>query len=183
MFFCNIVEELYAENEMIIRVEKPEDQIGIRRINTEAFDTNTEANLIDALRKRGIPLISLVAEENGELVGHILFSPVTLEGDNSSISIAGLAPMAVAPAFQRREIGSMLVKEGLRHCKKAGYAAVVVLGHPDYYPRFGFVPSVNYGIKSELDVPAEVFMAKELREGALTGCTGIVKYHDVFNQV
>ena len=168
---------------MIIRLEKPEDQIGIRHINTEAFDTDAEANLIDALRKSGIPLISLVAEQNGELVGHILFSPVTLEADNCSISIAGLAPMAVAPAFQKREIGSMLVEEGLEHCKKAGYAAVVVLGHPDYYPRFGFVPSVNYGIKSEFDVPAEVFMAKELRKGALADCNGIVKYHKVFNQL
>ena len=168
---------------MIIRLEKPEDQIGIRHINTEAFDTDAEANLIDALRKSGIPLISLVAEQNGELVGHILFSPVTLEADNCSISIAGLAPMAVAPAFQKREIGSMLVEEGLKYCEKAGYAAVVVLGHPDYYPRFGFIPSVNYGIKSEFDVPAEVFMAKELRKGALADCNGIVKYHKIFNQL
>ena len=168
---------------MIIRLEKPEDQIGIRHINTEAFDTDAESNLIDALRKSGIPLISLVAEQNGELVGHILFSPVTLEADNCSISIAGLAPMAVAPAFQKREIGSMLVEEGLKYCEKAGYAAVVVLGHPDYYPRFGFIPSVNYGIKSEFDVPAEVFMAKELRKGALADCNGIVKYHKVFNQL
>jgi len=168
---------------MIIRLEKPEDQIGIRHINTEAFDTDAEANLIDALRKSGIPLISLVAEQNGELAGHILFSPVTLEADNCSISIAGLAPMAVAPAFQKREIGSMLVEEGLKYCEKAGYAAVVVLGHPDYYPRFGFIPSVNYGIKSEFDVPAEVFMAKELRKGALADCNGIVKYHKIFNQL
>jgi len=168
---------------MIIRLEKPEDQIGIRHINTEAFDTDAEANLIDALRKSGIPLISLVAEQNGELVGHILFSPVTLEADNCGISIAGLAPMAVAPAFQKREIGSMLVEEGLKYCKKAGYAAVVVLGHPDYYPRFGFIPSVNYGIKSQFDVPAEVFMAKELRKGALADCNGIVKYHKIFNQL
>jgi len=168
---------------MIIRLEKPEDQIGIRHINTEAFDTDAEANLIDALRKSGIPLISLVAEQNGELVGHILFSPVTLEADNCSISIAGLAPMAVAPAFQKREIGSVLVEEGLKYCEKAGYAAVVVLGHPDYYPRFGFISSVNYGIKSEFGVPAEVFMAKELRKGALADCNGIVKYHKIFNQL
>jgi putative acetyltransferase len=167
---------------MIIRAEKPEDQIGVRRINTKTFDTDTEANIVDALRKTGIPLISLVAEENGELAGHILFSPVTLEGHSCNISIAGLGPMAVAPAFQRRSIGSMLVKEGLRHCKNTGYEAVCVLGHPDYYPRFGFLPSVNYGIKSEFDVPVEVFMIKELREGALGNCNGIVKYHGLFNQ-
>ena len=167
---------------MIIRAEKPEDQIEIRQINTEAFETDTEATLIDALRNRSIPLISLVAEKKGKLVGHILFSPVTLEGHNCSISMAGLGPMAVAPAFQGKEIGSMLIKEGLRHCKEAGYAAVRVLGHPDYYPRFGFVPSVNYGIKSEFDVPAEVFMVKELGEGALVDCNGIVRYHELFNQ-
>ena len=167
---------------MIIRAEKPEDQIGVRHINTQAFDTDVEANLIDALRKSGIPLISLVAEENGELVGHILFSPVTLEGHSCSVSMAGLGPMAVAPAFQKRSIGSMLIEKGLRHCKSAGYAAICVLGHPDYYPRFGFVPSVNYGIKSEFDVPVEVFMVKELREGALVDCNGIAKYHYLFNQ-
>jgi len=167
---------------MLIRAEKAEDQIGVRHINTRAFDTDTEANLIDALRKSRIPLISLVAEENGELVGHILFSPVTLEGHSCNISMAGLGPMAVAPAFQRRSIGSMLVEEGLKYCKTAGYAAVCVLGHPDYYPRFGFVPSVTYGIKSEFDVPVEVFMVKELTEGALVHCNGIVKYHDLFNQ-
>ena len=168
---------------MIIRVEKAEDQIGVRHINTQAFDTDTEANLVDALRKSGIPLISLVAEENGKLVGHIIFSPVTLEGRTCNISMAGLGPMAVTPAFQKRSIGSMLVEEGLKHCKNSGYAAVCVLGHPDYYPRFGFVPSVNYGIKSEFDVPVEVFMVKELREGALVDCNGIAKYHDLFNQV
>jgi putative acetyltransferase len=167
---------------MILHAEKAEDQIEVRHINTQAFDTDVEANLIDGLRKSGIPLISLVAEENGELVGHILFSPVTFEGHSCNISMAGLGPMAVAPAFHKRSIGSMLVEEGLKYCKTAGYAAVCVLGHPDYYPRFGFVPSVNYGIKSEFDVPAEVFMVKELTEGALLDCNGIAKYHDLFDQ-
>jgi len=168
---------------MNIRSEKPDDQNEIRRINIEAFDTHAEADLIDALRESGIPLISLVAEENGELVGHILFSPIKLEKRGSNISIAGLAPMAVLPVWQNKGIGSKLVEEGLKECERIGYEAVVVLGHPDYYPRFGFVPSVNLGIRSEYDVPAEVFMVKELRSGALTGISGIAKYHEVFAEV
>jgi len=168
---------------MNIRPEKSEDRKGIRHINIETFDTDAEANLIDVLRKSGIPIISLVAEETDELVGHILFSPVTLDGRKSNISIAGLAPMAVLPDWQNKGIGSKLVEEGLKQCKRSGYAAVVVLGHPDYYPRFGFVPSVNYGIKSEYDVPVEVFMVKEIQVGALDGFDGTVRYHQAFSDI
>jgi putative acetyltransferase len=168
---------------MVIRLERIEDIRKIRSIHVEAFDTEAEADLVEVLRNSGIPLISLVAEKDGELVGHILFSPVALEEGSSSISIAGLAPMAVLPTCQNKGIGSMLVEEGLVYCKNAGYAAVVVLGHPDYYPRFGFVPSISYGITSEYDVPPETFMAKELQEGTLANCNGIVKYHRAFNKV
>ena len=168
---------------MIIRPERIEDIQKIRSINLEAFNTEAEADLVEVLRNSGIPLISLVAEQDGELVGHILFSPVTLEQGGSRTSIAGLAPMAVLPACQNEGIGSMLVEKGLVYCKNAGYAAVVVLGHPDYYPRFGFVPSIRYGITSEYDVPPEVFMAKELKEGALANCNGMIKYHEAFSQL
>lgn len=168
---------------MIIRPERIEDIQKIRSINLEAFNTEAEADLVEALRDSGIPLISLVAEQDGESVGHILFSPMTLEQGGSRTSIAGLAPMAVLPACQNKGIGSMLVEEGLVYCKNAGYAAVVVLGHPHYYPRFGFVPSISYGITSEYDVPPEVFMAKQLKEGALANCNGMVKYHEAFSQL
>jgi putative acetyltransferase len=165
---------------LIVRSEKPEDIQKIRTVNRQAFETAAEANLIEALRNSGAPLISMVAEEGGDIVGHILFSAVSLEDCNQSISIAGLAPMAVLPKHHRKGIGSRLVEEGMRRCQKAEYDAVVVLGHPEYYPRFGFTPSVNYDIRSEYDVPAEVFMVKELREGALADCKGTVKYHEVF---
>ena len=125
---------------MNIRFEDSEDKSGIRHINIEAFDSDAEANLIDALRESAIPIISLVAEENGQLVGHILFSPVTLDGNKPNISIAGLGPMAVLPDWQNQGIGSRLVEEGLKQCKRSGYEVVVVLGHPNYYPRFGFSP-------------------------------------------
>jgi putative acetyltransferase len=91
--------------------------------------------------------------------------------------------MAVLPVWQNKGVGTQLVNEGLQACKAAGHGAVVVLGHPDYYPRFGFVPSTGFGIKSEYDVPVEVFMVKELQPDALKGITGIVKYHQAFNEV
>ncbi len=168
---------------MIIRPEKPDDLNIIREINISAFGEKTEADLVDALRKSGIPLISLVAEEDKTLIGHIMFSPVTVDNGCSAISVAGLAPMAVLPELQRTGVGSVLVKEGLEQCKQADYSAVVVLGHPEYYPRFGFVPSVLYNIRSEYDVPDDVFMIVELTEGALKDCHGTVKYHEVFMQL
>jgi putative acetyltransferase len=168
---------------MIIRKEQPEDMEKIRQLNLRAFETETEAKLVDTLRQSGIPLISLVAEEKDKLIGHILFSPVSIDENFSTPAIAGLAPMAVLPNWQKKGIGSRLVREGLKHCKQSGYAAVVVLGHPDYYPRFGFVPSVRYGIKSEYDVPDNVFMIKKLENDALKGLRGMVRYHQAFKDI
>lgn len=164
---------------MLIREERPEDIAAIHRINASAFDTETEASLVDALRAQGAVIVSLVAEEQGELVGHILFSPVSFSSERR-IPVAGLAPMAVQPKWQNRGIGSALVRAGISHCQQLGYEAIVVLGHPHYYPRFGFVPSVKYGIRSEYDVPDEVFMVLELKPDALKDVTGVVRYHPAF---
>ena len=166
---------------MKIRPEQPGDQPQIRTINQQAFAGDTEANLVDALRNCDVPLISLVAEEDEQLIGHILFSPVTLSGRNNAPPIAGLAPMAVLPDWQGRGVGSLLVTTGLEYCASAGYVAVVVLGHADYYPRFGFVPASRFGIKSEFNVPDEVFMLKTLQGSALQGIKGTVQYHAAFN--
>lgn len=167
---------------MIIRAEKPKDYPAIRSVNEAAFDTPAEANLVDTLRKVMNPVISLVAEENGTVVGHIMFSPVTLS-NNVGIKIMGLAPMAVLPNRQRKGIGSRLVRTGLARCKELGYGAVVVLGHAGYYPRFGFVPASQYGIRSEYDVPDDVFMAMELEPNYLHGVTGTIHYHPAFENV
>jgi putative acetyltransferase len=166
-----------------IRPETKEDIGKIWQVHASAFDTEAEANLVDNLRKSAAPLISLVAEANKKIVGHILFSPITLSGKSKEVKIAGLAPMAVMPDYQKQGIGTALVKKGLKHCKSKGYQAAVVLGHPDYYPKFGFVPSSRFGIKSEYDVPDEVFMVKELVTGILTGYKGVVKYHSLFAQL
>jgi putative acetyltransferase len=111
-----------------------------------------------------------------------MFAPVSLSGC-TDLNVMGLAPMVVAPAHQCKGIGSTLIQEGLEQCRQLGVAAVVVLGHPKYYPRFGFSPSSEFGIDSEYDVPEEVFMVMELIPGALSGKTGTVKYHAVFNDV
>jgi putative acetyltransferase len=167
---------------VLIRPEQPGDINEIRRVHHAAFGTDTEANLVDALRNADVETISLVAEDNNEVIGHILFTPVTING-TEGVKMAGLAPMAVIPVRQRQGIGTQLVNEGLKACEDAGYGAVVVLGHADYYPRFGFTPSVNYGLRSEYDVPPDVFMVKELNKGVLKGVTGVVKYHQLFNEV
>jgi putative acetyltransferase len=134
---------------MGIRKEQPGDIHRIRQINSEAFETETEANLVDIIRRSGIPHISLVYEENNELKGHIFFTPVELVGESSDLRIMGLGPMAVTPKYQKKGIGSSLVKAGIERCKLERIDAIVVLGHPNYYPRFGFEPSVKYNIKSE----------------------------------
>lgn len=129
------------------------------------------------------PQISLVAVEADQVIGHIFFSPVTIEGEGSTTSAMGLAPMAVLPEHQRRGVGSWLVREGLRECLRMGQTVVVVLGHPEYYPRFGFIPASRVGLRSEYDVPDEAFMVLELEAGALNGRRGLVKYGPEFSAV
>ena len=167
----------------VLRYERPEDISGIHKVHEAAFGTKAEADLVDTLRNRDAHIISIIAIEDTKIIGHILFSPVTIENDGSFIPVLGLAPMAVLPEYQRKGVGSKLVEMGLDECLKKDCAAVIVLGHPEYYPRFGFTPSVKYNIRSEYDVPPEVFMVKELRSGALTGISGIAKYHEAFAEL
>jgi putative acetyltransferase len=166
---------------MKIRYELESDIKSIWAINASAFPTQAEANLVDALRSSA-DCISLVADIENEIVGHILFTPVSLV-DSAGISIAGLAPMSVLSANQKTGIGSSLIQRGIEECVLKGYDAIVVLGHPDYYPKFGFIRSGNYGIKSEYDVPDDVFMIQELKLDALKHVKGVIKYHDAFNDV
>lgn len=162
-----------------IRPEEPADAGAVRAVNEAAFAGSAEADIVERVRRDPGPVLSLVAETDGRVVGHILFSPVSVTG-NPEIRWMGLGPMAVLPARQRRGIGSALVREGLQRCRDLARDAVVVLGHPEYYPRFGFVPASRFGITSEYDVPDGAFMAVELRPGALRGRSGRVIYHDAF---
>lgn len=166
-----------------VRAETTEDHSSVRRVNELAFGRTEEADLVDALREAAHPQVSLVALSDGAIVGHIFFSPVTIESEDSSFTAMGLAPMAVLPEFQGRGVGSLLVREGLEECARAGFDVVVVLGHPEYYPRFGFVPASGEGLSCEYDVPEEVFMVAELTPGALGGRRGLVKYRPEFGGV
>jgi putative acetyltransferase len=168
---------------MIVRPEKSEDIPAIRMVNELAFGSPAEADLVDALRRNGKAAISLVAEDDGLIVGHVFFSAVTIQSKGAVLTGIGLAPLAVIPERQNQSIGSTLVEHGLRRCREEDHPFVVVLGHSNYYPRFGFVPASRFGIKSEYDVADEVFMVMELREGALKGCAGVVKYQPEFNEV
>ena len=166
--------------ELTIRLELPGDTPGIRAVNERAFGQPDEAALVDAVRARGERSISLVAVDGERPVGHILFTPVTIQGPDCAHEVVGLAPMAVDPDCQRRGIGSRLVARGLDRCRESGYHIAVVLGHPTYYPRFGFVPARRHGIRFELDVPDDAFMVLELDPGALAGCTGVARYAKEF---
>jgi putative acetyltransferase len=168
---------------MKIRMEEPEDFAGIRAVNLAAFGRESEANLVDQLRL-ATSTISLVAVEGDRVVGHIFFSPVLLEGTCfHDLKLLGLAPMAVLPDYQRQGIGSLLIQHSLEEHLQSKFSAVVVLGHTEYYPRFGFVPAREKGLGCDYFVPDEAFMVLELKSGALEGCSGIIKYHSAFEGV
>ena len=160
--------------------ERPGDAHAIRLVLEEAFGQSIEADLVDALRRRGALTLSMVALREDEVVGHILFSPVTIESAGSRFSAIALGPMAVLPPYQGKGIGSQLVRIGLEQCREAGHEIVFVLGYPDFYGRFGFVSTKHRGLHCEFDVPDDVFMVMELRQGALAGRGGLVKYQPEF---
>ena len=168
---------------LIVRAEAPEDHGGVRRVNELAFRTAAEADLVDALREGGAAHVSLVAEEGGRIVGHILFSPVSVESKGGDWEATGLGPMAVLPERQGRGVGSALVREGLRECLRLGREVVFVLGHAEYYPRFGFRTAGPLGVTCEFPAPEEFFMVAELAPGALAGRAGLVRYRPEFRNV
>ncbi|MDZ8236942.1 N-acetyltransferase [Nostoc sp. ChiQUE01b] len=168
---------------MNIRCETLTDYPAIAQVNTLAFGQDNEAKLVERIRHsdRYIPELSLVAEIEGMVVGHILFSYIDL-ANKQTLQVLGLAPLAVYPQFQRQGIGSALIKAGLEIAEANKEAIVIVLGHPEFYTRFGFQTSVIYGIESPFPVPEEFFMVKPL-QGYHKKCKGKVVYPPAFDEV
>ncbi|SCM95977.1 Uncharacterized protein BWINRASL_03207 [Bacillus mycoides] len=149
----------------------------------EEFSDKTEHELVSRIRKCDafIPELSIVAVDE-EIVGHIMLSKITIEQDGTSVESLALAPVSVARGHQKKGIGGKLIVAALEKAKELGYGSVVVLGHPEYYPKFGFKKASEWNIKAPFEVPDEVFMAMELRENALQGVEGIVQYSSAFSE-
>ena len=161
-----------------IREEQPVDCEEIRNVNEAAFGRPDEAGLIDRLHAEGVVLLSLVGESQGRIVGHVLFSRMSVETPQGEVPAVSLAPMAVLPEHQRSGVGSSLVRHGLDELRTRGERIVIVLGHEHYYPRFGFSTEKARALSSPF--PPEAYMALELIDGALSGVRGVVRYPAAF---
>jgi putative acetyltransferase len=160
-----------------VRSRRPRDDAAIAALNDAAFGGSYELRLIGDLRAAGLAAIELVAARDETIVGHILFSVLVLTVEQRDVRALALAPMAVAPACQRRGIGSSLVRAGLDEARRQAWQAVIVLGHPNFYPRFGFTPDL--AAKLEAPFHGESFMALEFAAGTLAG-RGRVVYPPAF---
>ena len=164
----------------LIRPERAGDEAAISRVHTEAFGGPDEAALVDALRGVAEPSISLVAEADSRIVGHVLFTPVTIRSDESSSLALALAPLAVFPSSQRTGVGSGLVRAGLDACREQSQMVVFVLGNPDYYGRFGFEAAAPWGLQYRSPEFGPAFQVAELESGALGNRAGDVEYLAAF---
>lgn len=170
---------------IVIRPERPDDDAAIDQVNRLAFGRENEGRLVAALRQANSfdPALSLVAVHADKVVGHIMFSTIHIVSAQAEIPALALAPMAVLPDFQRRGLGSELVHQGLKACRRSGHAVAVVLGHPDFYPRFGFVPAAFHGIQAPFPVPDEALMVLALGPPeTLDRISGVVRYPSAFNE-
>jgi len=170
--------------DITIRKEEENDYNKVYEVNWLAFQQENESKLIEKIRKgeNFVPELSLVAEIDGEIVGHILFSRIKIVRDSIFESLS-LAPMAVIPEFQKQGIGTKLIKKGIEKAKELGFDSIIVLGHEEYYPKFGFARASNWSIKCPFEVPDEAFMAIELTEKAFEDKAGTVRYPDEFMEV
>lgn len=171
--------------EVKIRAERAGDEEAVAVVNRSAFGGEEEAQLVTAMRRSAsfVPELSLVAEVGGRVSGHILLFRVQLvRGQGTAEDILALAPMAVVPSQSHRGIGSLLIQEAVGQATALGYRAIVVIGHPDYYARFGFQKAADWGVSCELPVPADSVTARELAAGALRG-GGALRYPPEFTRL
>jgi len=170
---------------MNIRGEKISDYLEIAQVHDLAFRRKNEGWLVAGLRATGrfIPKLSLVAEEQDRIFGHILFYPVWIINPTQSFPTLSLAPMAVLPSYQKRGIGSLLMQKGIKEAARTDFNSVIVLGHPDFYKKFGFEKASRWNIRLPFEAPEEAFLALELKKDALTRASGVVQYPDAFKRV
>lgn len=166
---------------MMIRREKPKDQDAVYAVNWAAFEQPMEGDIVNTLRAECGEALSLVAEIKERVVGHIFFSPAIIASEQGDVVGMGLAPMAVHPDHQRQGIGSALVEAGVAALEKMNCPFIIVLGHPEFYPRFGFEPAGRHGIDCQWEVPDEAFMVRILDPSAMDGTKGVAAYRSEFD--
>lgn len=170
--------------DVIIEPEQKKDYNSITKIHDLAFGQPSEGKMVIALRKNPhyISKLSLVARYNNSIIGHVLFFPIDIKTASKTCSTLSLAPMAVHPDFQNKGIGGRLIEKGFEAAIELGFKSVIVVGHPNYYPRFGFKPASKWGISLPFDVPDEAFLAIELENGSLKNCKGLIEYPDEYKE-
>jgi len=178
------------KQEINIRKENPSDHNWVVELTKKAFETleisdHNEGKLVDKLRKAPtfVEELSMVAELNGQVVGHILFTPIAIDNGSQQFQSLVLAPVSVLPEYQKMGIGGQLIRAGHQKAKELGFQSAILLGHPEYYPRFGYKPASTWGIKTHIPLPSDdVFMAVEITEGGLKGVSGMVVFPAEFSQ-
>jgi predicted N-acetyltransferase YhbS len=168
-----------------IEAETEDDFEQISRLHTVAFNGDGEARLVEKLRRTPMYIreLSLVAKYRNAIIGHALFYPIKIKTCRKKCDSLALAPISVSPSFQNRKVGSRLIKEGLEKAKRLGFKSIIVVGHSEYYPRFGFEKASKYGISAPFDVPDNALFAIELEKDGLKDCSGTIEYPNEYNEV
>jgi putative acetyltransferase len=170
---------------MTVEAETEGNYEQITRLHTLAFDGDGEAKLVEKLRQTPnyVPELSLVAKYRNAIIGHVLFYPIKIRTHRKKCTSLALAPISMIPSFQNRKVGSRLIREGSEKARKLGFKSVIVVGHPEYYPRFGFEKASKYGISAPFNVPDTALFAMESEKDGLKDCSGTIEYPSEYSEV